>query len=554
MIEFVEGRGRCCLADRIYKTGECVLDEECYSLVVAEVYKEVGCCYCAKLCVNENVLALPDDDSRYCSEHCLRADYPVHKAEMECLKELKLLNIADDASIDPLKLVIKIACKKSIEMTTTSGSSNDSTPTYPLNGSSNSFSHIKTLEMTSTLSSSSMEIIIKFSEILNKIFVKYSIPMTAEEIKGLLLQIQCNAHRLKLISRNKYDVISNAQSIALGLFPLTSMLNHDCNPNCYHYFVIKPNKAPRLVMRAIRDIKYREELVYNYIPLYESAVERQSKLVSAYGFTCICTRCVNNVYDPLITARLADGDISTVEKQLSTCLSLFFNSIFSNNIKNIPSIYSKLLKFMENSSILHPCHKLMLQYYLTIGRISLYLVENSTYTTTELLATLFQGLGYSLLALGCFHHILGGALQIEIGEVHVLIARLLHKLCDAMNKGDASCALPPKDMTKLYDILTFLIHENKALATYYHRDSRDTMDTILTAAIQHCEYYFTSITKEVADGSNAPQILSVSFLLSGINIMKTCIGDENISEFLTSQPESLIARLVTATSISAQSK
>jgi hypothetical protein len=52
MIEVVEGRGRCCLADRNYTAGECVLDEECYTFVVAEVYKEVGCCYCAKLCVN----------------------------------------------------------------------------------------------------------------------------------------------------------------------------------------------------------------------------------------------------------------------------------------------------------------------------------------------------------------------------------------------------------------------------------------------------------------------------------------------------------------------
>lgn len=548
MIEVVEGRGRCFLADRNYTAGECVLDEECYSFVVAEVYKEVGCCYCAKLCVNENVLALPNDESRYCSEICLRADYPVHKAEMECLKELKLLNIADDASIDPLKLVIKIACKRSIEAPTTPGSGATSTPTCPLNGNHNTFSHIKTLETTSTLSSSSMDIIVKFAELLSKIFVKQNIAMTAEEVKNLLLQIQCNAHRLKLISRNKHDVISNTQSIALGLFPLTSMLNHDCNPNCYHYFVIAPNKVPRLVMRAMRDIQQGEEFVYNYVPLYESTSERQSKLVNAYGFTCVCTRCTSSQQDQLVTARIADEDTSVMEKQLSTCLSLFFNSITSKNVKNIPNIYSKLLKFMETGSkSLHPCHKLMLQYYLAVGRMSLYLVETSPHTSSsESLAILFQGLGYSLLALGCFHHVLAGTYQIEIGEVHVLTARLLHKLCDAAS--GAACALPPPEVTKLKDILAYLIHENNALAAFSHySDDRDTVDMLLAAATQHCEYYFTSIAKEPQDTAKLPQFLSVSFLLTGINIVKTCIGDANISDFLTSQPDSLIARLVAAT-------
>jgi hypothetical protein len=106
-------------------------------------------------------------------------------------------------------------------------------------------------------------------------------------------------------------------------------------------------------------------------------------------------------------------------------------------------------------------------------------------------------------------------------------------------------------MTKLKDILAFLIHENNALAAFSHySDDRDMVDMLLAAATQHCEYYFSSIAKEAQDTAKLPQFLSVSFLLTGINIVKTCIGDANISDFLTSQPDSLIARLVAATTTS----
>jgi len=104
------------------------------------------------------------------------------------------------------------------------------------------------------------------------------------EIKKLLKIIQYNAHY----------ILFDRSPVALGLFPLTSMLNHSCDPNAAHYFVRQNNTPPELVFVAIRDIRVGEEVCYSYIPLYQSTASRNEQLNACYGFKCICRRCAAN--------------------------------------------------------------------------------------------------------------------------------------------------------------------------------------------------------------------------------------------------------------------
>jgi hypothetical protein len=100
--------------------------------------------------------------------------------------------------------------------------------------------------------------------------------------RHLLLAIRCNAHRI---------LNANNDAVGLGLFPLTSLINHDCKPNVTHYFVVEEGKAPLLVVRAIAAIAPGEELVYSYVPLYQSTKARREQLHDVYGFHCHCSRC-----------------------------------------------------------------------------------------------------------------------------------------------------------------------------------------------------------------------------------------------------------------------
>ena len=112
--------------------------------------------------------------------------------------------------------------------------------------------------------------------------------LSGEEASELLFMIQCNAHRI---------THSNGQPVGLGLFPITSLMNHSCDPNCVHHFSIETehpkalHSPPKLVMRALRDIVAGEELTYSYVDLYQSTKSRRKQLSQAYFFNCDCVRC-----------------------------------------------------------------------------------------------------------------------------------------------------------------------------------------------------------------------------------------------------------------------
>lgn len=113
--------------------------------------------------------------------------------------------------------------------------------------------------------------------------------LSTKDALQLLCAIPCNAHHI---------VNNDQQPVALGLFPLTCMMNHSCVPNCAHYFVVTPAARPQLVMVAVEDIAEGVELTYSYSPLYQSTAERQSKLMAAYGFRCDCLRCESQTAIP----------------------------------------------------------------------------------------------------------------------------------------------------------------------------------------------------------------------------------------------------------------
>ena len=92
-------------------------------------------------------------------------------------------------------------------------------------------------------------------------------------------QINSNSHGL-----NRTNAAN--ESLGFGLFPLGSIFNHSCLPNCTY-----TNEGPQLVFRLLRPVREGEELCVNYTELYAARDERRAELHATKSFECRCRRC-----------------------------------------------------------------------------------------------------------------------------------------------------------------------------------------------------------------------------------------------------------------------
>uniref|UniRef100_A0A0M3HMW6 SET domain-containing protein n=1 Tax=Ascaris lumbricoides TaxID=6252 RepID=A0A0M3HMW6_ASCLU len=101
--------------------------------------------------------------------------------------------------------------------------------------------------------------------------------------------------------------------IGMALLPVASTANHSCVPNMYHSYSDTDGRC--FVMRAIKDIRAGQELLWSYGPLagchtYEQRKERCStlnSLMQKYGFVCkceVCRHCGDHEIDKKIISRI----------------------------------------------------------------------------------------------------------------------------------------------------------------------------------------------------------------------------------------------------------
>ncbi len=117
-------------------------------------------------------------------------------------------------------------------------------------------------------------------------------------------QINSNSHGLN------HTNAAN-ESMGFGLFPLCSIFNHSCLPNCTY-----TNEGPQLVFRLLRSVREGEELCVNYTELYATRDERRAELHATKSFECRCRRCTLSPAseeearlisaEPLVSAVLCD--------------------------------------------------------------------------------------------------------------------------------------------------------------------------------------------------------------------------------------------------------
>ena len=104
-------------------------------------------------------------------------------------------------------------------------------------------------------------------------------------------QIVCNGIAITGIHETETaSPVTTVEQIRLGtaLYPVTSLLNHSCDPNCIQTFV-----GNQIVVKVTRQIKANEELTISYGPMHNKmrSEQRQQCLKDQYHFTCSCAKC-----------------------------------------------------------------------------------------------------------------------------------------------------------------------------------------------------------------------------------------------------------------------
>ncbi len=159
----------------------------------------------------------------------------------------------------------------------------------------------------------------------------------------------------------------------IGIYPLTSLFNHSCDPN-----VGRANLTDgRLVIMATKDLKVGDELFmsYGYEFTTNDLEDRQENLAASYLFNCECIACENNwpLYNnleefpirlrcPKCTRRFSYyefekcvlDEIGDFDARCRNCKKVFDLRVLWGEIKHFPSRLSQSMKCYKCYSELIP--------------------------------------------------------------------------------------------------------------------------------------------------------------------------------------------------------
>uniref|UniRef100_A0A8C3T7Q3 Protein-lysine N-methyltransferase SMYD4 n=1 Tax=Chelydra serpentina TaxID=8475 RepID=A0A8C3T7Q3_CHESE len=111
-----------------------------------------------------------------------------------------------------------------------------------------------------------------------------------------MLQLQCNAQAVTAIreSESGDSIVADSEQVRLStaLFPVTSLLNHSCDPNTSVTF-----SGTAVTVRASQPIPRGQEIFHCYGPhrCRMGAAERQQRLLCQYFFECRCQVCLDEL-------------------------------------------------------------------------------------------------------------------------------------------------------------------------------------------------------------------------------------------------------------------
>ena len=115
-----------------------------------------------------------------------------------------------------------------------------------------------------------------------------------------------NYHKIAKYWSSSRDNKENYNRL-LGVYPLAALINHSCSPNAVRVFGRMSNTSENdksaseidniqgrevMIVHATTSIPKGSEITWSYCPPSTPFAPRRELLLSNYGFTCNCTRCI----------------------------------------------------------------------------------------------------------------------------------------------------------------------------------------------------------------------------------------------------------------------
>ena len=122
-----------------------------------------------------------------------------------------------------------------------------------------------------------------------------------------------------ILSCNGITITNDSlEPLGIGIYPLLSLVNHSCLPNCCVYFDSQTSAAqpPRAVLKVITPIQSGDCLNIAYIDLASTTISRRRELKENYCFDCRCSRCTvalnlqNNFHSKDVADSKASDEVS----------------------------------------------------------------------------------------------------------------------------------------------------------------------------------------------------------------------------------------------------
>jgi len=277
-ISNIEGKGRGLLANKNFKPGDVVIKEEPLAYVVMNAHAQTTCHYCLKISSfqgNETITlnkCTGCNFARYCDRECQKKAWKDHKGECKAIR-----CVSPGQPSDKTRIVGRILWKrlrKEAEETL-----------------------VKIESLCNHLEERSKEDLKSLDDHVYDFgdFFGYDDLPEDEDLHKIFSVIDCNAIG---INDNR-----GLQSIGVGIYPICSLLNHQCDPNC-----VAINNGKVLEVRAIKPLNVGDEMSICYVNYLLPKLERKEKLQSQYYFDCQCEMCCkDNNSDQLKEAMISES-------------------------------------------------------------------------------------------------------------------------------------------------------------------------------------------------------------------------------------------------------
>ncbi|XP_027329451.1 histone-lysine N-methyltransferase ASHR1 isoform X2 [Abrus precatorius] len=276
-VSTIPEKGRSLFAIRDFNPGEVIISQDPYVCVPnnSDQKRCDGCFATTNLsrCSSCKLVS-------YCGTSCQKSEWKLHRLECEALSRL---DKDKRKSVTPsIRLMVKLYVRRKLQ--------NDKV--IPSTATDN----YKLVEaLVAHMSDITEEQLVLYAQMANLVnFIVQWPEINIKEIAENFSKFACNAHTI---------CDSELRPVGTGLYPVISIINHSCLPNCVLVF-----DGRSAFVRAVQHIPKGTEVMISYIETAGSTMTRQKALKEQYLFTCTCPRCSKvGQYDDIQESAILEG-------------------------------------------------------------------------------------------------------------------------------------------------------------------------------------------------------------------------------------------------------